>query len=418
VLIIAPVKLKAWDAKSVPCNLILLESKHPPKVYGTPRLELPGLNEGERKSMLYFLKGIWIQLQETEEHMTEAHYYHIATNGTMTQVDNQESVLEALKGGGYIWLDYYQPKKEQLELLIEPLGLHPLSIEDCIDANQIPKMDDYPKNSFILFNAFHTSDGVLSVSEVDAFLGANFLVTVSSTNSLNLSLLNNLQRNVENESENVRHGPAFLLHILLDRVVDEKFLAIEALEEKLNEGEETILSKLDGFDPSDLMHLRRDLLAVRKSLFHEREILVKICRKDSPFIPENAIYLYRDIYDHLSKFFELTESYRDLVTSLMEMYLSMLNNQMTKAANDTNIIVRRLTLITTIFMPLTLLAGIGGMSEWSMMTGAQNWRIAYPAFLLAMAVLGVLNYLILKGWEKRRERKRRAGGVRKSISSN
>ncbi|HEY5158832.1 MAG TPA: magnesium transporter CorA family protein [Anaerolineales bacterium] len=341
--------------------------------------------------------------------MTEARFYHIAKDGTLTQTASLDNALEVVKSGGYIWLDYYQPKKEDLTLLIEPLGLHPLSIEDCIDENQIPKIDDYPRNTFILFNAFHTSEGMLSVTEVDAFLGRDFLVTVSSHNSHNQSLLINIQRSVENESESARNGPAFLLHIILDQVVDEKFMAIEALEEKLNEGEEVILSNLERFDPSELMHLRRDLLAVRKSLFHEREILVKICRKDSPFIPDKAIYLYRDIYDHLSKFFELTESYRDLVTSLMEMYLSMLNNKMTKAANDTNIIVRRLTLITTIFMPLTLLAGIGGMSEWSMMTGAQNWRIAYPAFLLAMVVLGMLNYFFLNWIEKRRSMKARTG---------
>jgi magnesium transporter len=337
--------------------------------------------------------------------MTDAHYYHIAKDGILTQTASLEAALDGIKSGGYIWLDYYQPTKEDLSLLIEPLGLHPLSIEDCVDKNQIPKIDDYPRNTFILFNAFHYSQGKLLVTEVDAFLGRNFLVTVSSHNSHNQSVLKNIQRSVENESESARHGPAFLLHIILDQVVDEKFLAIEALEDKLNEGEEIILSNLERFEPSELMHLRRDLLAVRKSLFHEREILVKICRKDSPFIPDKSIYLYRDIYDHLSKFFELTESYRDLVTSLMEMYLSMLNNKMTKAANDTNIIVRRLTFITTIFMPLTLLAGIGGMSEWSMMTGPGNWRIAYPAFLLAMVVIGVVNYFLIKWIEKRRYKK-------------
>jgi magnesium transporter len=336
--------------------------------------------------------------------MPEAHFYHIAKDGTLTQTASLENALEVMKVGGYIWLDYYQPKKEELSLLIEPLGLHPLSIEDCVDENQIPKIDDYPRNTFILFNAFHYSQGTLSVTELDAFLGRNFLVTVSSHNSHEQSLLRNIQRGVENESESAKHGPAFLLHIILDQIVDEKFVAIEALEEKLNEGEEMILSNLEHFDPSELMHLRRDLLAVRKSLFHEREILVKICRKDSPFIPDKAIYHYRDIYDHLSKFFELTESYRDLVTSLMEMYLSMLNNQMAKAANETNMIVRRLTFITTIFMPLTLLAGIGGMSEWSMMTGPQNWHIAYPAFLLAMVVLGVLNFFFFKWIEKRQSK--------------
>ena len=162
-----------------------------------------------------------------------------------------------------------------------------------------------------------------------------------------------------------------------------------------------MLADVSNFNPAELVRLRRDLLSLRKSLFHEREILVKICRKDCPFISGKAIFHYRDIYDHLAKFFELTESYRDIVTSLMEMYLSMLNNQMTKAANETNQTVRRLTFITTIFMPLTLLAGIGGMSEWSMMTGPQNWKIAYPVFLLAMAVIGFVNYYLLKWLEKR-----------------
>jgi magnesium transporter len=122
---------------------------------------------------------------------------------------------------------------------------------------------------------------------------------------------------------------------------------------------------------------------------------------------EEAIFHYRDIYDHLVGFFELTESYRDIVTSLMEMYLSMLNNQMTRISNETNSTVRRLTIITTIFMPLTLLAGIGGMSEYSMMTGPHNWMIAYPAFLVVMGVIGLANYYLLN-WIDKRNRQRNA----------
>ena len=88
----------------------------------------------------------------------------------------------------------------------------------------------------------------------------------------------------------------------------------------------------------------------------------------------------------------------------MEIYLSMMNNRMALLANRTNRFVRRLTLITTIFMPLTLLAGIGGMSEWSMMTGPANWKISYPLFLLLMAVIGVVNYLLLKRYESKDNR--------------
>ena len=186
------------------------------------------------------------------------------------------------------------------------------------------------------------------------------------------------------------------MHVILDHIVDQKFVAIEALEDELDAAEEAMLADPASFNPAEMLRLRRDLLALRKSLFHEREILVKICRKDCPFISEKAIFHYRDIYDHLAKFFELTEAYRDILTSLMELYTSMLNNLMAKTSNETNATVRRLTFITTIFMPLTLLAGIGGMSEWSMMTGPANWRIAYPAFLLAMAVIGVANYYLLR----------------------
>ena len=103
--------------------------------------------------------------------------------------------------------------------------------------------------------------------------------------------------------------------------------------------------------------------------------LLRYAGFDCPFISEKAIVHYRDIYDHLAKFFELTETYREIETSLMELYTSLLNNLMTKMSNDTNNSVKRLTLITTIFMPLTLLSSIGGMSEWTMMTGPDRWKI-------------------------------------------
>ena len=276
------------------------------------------------------------------------------------------------------------------------MGLHPLSIEDCTDKNQVPKIEDFPGNTFIIFNAFSYADRKLSVDEVDMFIGEKFLITVSGYDSGARRPLRDIQRIVELDIESARQGPAFLMHVILDHIVDQKFVAIEALEDELEAAEEAMLAAPASFNPAELLRLRRDLLALRKSLFHEREILVKICRKDCPFIPDKAIFHYRDIYDHLAKFFELTETYRDIVTSLMELYMSMLNNLMAKTSNETNAAVRRLTFITTIFMPLTLLAGIGGMSEWSMMTGPANWKIAYPAFLLGMAVIGIANYYLLR----------------------
>ena len=337
--------------------------------------------------------------------MSEALFYHFSKEGKLSHVATADAVLAAAKEGGFVWLHYYQTTKEELSKLIEPFGLHPLAIEDCFDENEIPKIEDFPRSTFILFNCFEYANRELSIGEIDLFIGANFLITVSQRNSENRRLLDGIEHIVEMDIESARQGPAFLMHVILDHVVDQKFLAMEALEDELDAVEEAMLANVSAFNPAELIRLRRDLLRLRKSLFHEREILVKICRKDCPFIMEEAIFHYRDIYDHLAKFFELTESYRDIVTSLMEMYLSMLNNRMTKAANETNVTVRRLTFITTIFMPLTLLAGIGGMSEWSMMTGPQNWKIAYSAFLLAMAVFGFVNYYLLKWLEKRSRRR-------------
>ncbi|MDO8805520.1 MAG: CorA family divalent cation transporter, partial [Elusimicrobiota bacterium] len=114
---------------------------------------------------------------------------------------------------------------------------------------------------------------------------------------------------------------------------------------------------------------------------------------------------FRNSYDHIAKYFEEAEIYREVILSLTEMYLSMVNNQMSQIANRTNTTVRRLTFITTIFMPLTLLAGIGGMSEWSMMTGPANWKIAYPAFILGMAVIGALTYAVLRYMDAKLKRK-------------
>lgn len=334
--------------------------------------------------------------------MSESKFYHISRKGKFTSVATVDEALAEANNDGFMWLDYCQPKKEELSKLIGLLDLHPLSIEDCFDENQIPKIEDFPRNTFMIFNTFDYLTRNLSIGEIDMFIGENFLVTVSQRKADNHRVLDGIEHIVEADIQSAQHGPAFLMHVILDHVVDQKYLAIEALEDELDTQEETMLANVSNFKPAELFRLRRDLLNIRKSLFHEREILVKICRKDCPFISEKAIFHYRDIYDHLAKFFELTESYREIVTSLMDMYLSILNNQMTKVANQTNQTVRRLTFITTIFMPLTLLAGIGGMSEWSMMTGPANWKIAYPAFLLAMVVLGFINYGLLKWFERKK----------------
>lgn len=335
--------------------------------------------------------------------MSECNFYHITETGKLIRLASWAKALTAARRGGYAWLDYCEPTREELEVLMKPLKLHPLAIEDCTDEQQIPKIDTYPNHSFMLFNAINYSDHTLSIFEIDLFIGPNFVITVQQRGADGQPLLKGAERNVEQHAESMSKGPAYLLHAIMDQVVDQKFVEIEKIEDEMVQAEEEVLADANHFNPAVLLHLRRDLLAVRKSLYYEREILTKISRRDSPYIAESVLYRYRDIYDHLSKFFELTESFRDTVTSLMEMYLSMLNNEMARAANTTNFRVRRLTLITAIFMPLSLLAGIGGMSEYTTMTGGpENMWISYPLFMLGMVLIGFLTYRLL-GWLERRQ---------------
>ncbi len=344
--------------------------------------------------------------------MPDSRFFHVSPAGELSRIAGLSEAIARRSAGGYVWIDLYNAPREEVVALIEPFGLHPLAVEDCLDEEQVPKLEDFPSNTFILFNRFHFREGVLGLEEVDFFLGRDFLVSVSAHGSDPVAH-DRLGEAIRIEQANVGKGPDYMLHVLLDRIVDDKLAAIESLQDDLDSAEERALDRGPStFDPADLLHLRRNLLALRKSLFHEREILVKICRRDSPFISEAAVYHFRDIYDHLVKFVEVVEICREMIATLMELHLSLVNNELARVGNRTNRVVRRLTFITTIFMPLSFLAGVGGMSEWSMMTGPRNWPVAYPAFFGIMAVIGGFSYFLLKRFDRGSEKPDRARGRR------
>jgi magnesium transporter len=238
--------------------------------------------------------------------MTASGFYHFSESGLFYRVDTLDDILKAKSEGGFIWLDFYNPSKEDLTSLIKPLGIHPLSIEDSLDTSQLPKIEHFPDSTFIIFNSYIYQQGELLIDEVDIFIGRDFLITVSGVNSDGRRPLMDIPKIVGIEPKMHAEGPSFLLHIVLDYLVDEKYKAFEALEDELDEAEVKVLESINTFSAMELMKLRKSLVVMRKSLYHEREILVKISRRDCPFVSEASIYHFRDIYDHLSKFFELS----------------------------------------------------------------------------------------------------------------
>jgi len=328
--------------------------------------------------------------------MSESKFYHFPASGAFYGIPTLDEAVSTMRESGFVWFNFYKPSREELSSLVEKIGIHPLSVEDCFDEEQVPKIEYFMNNTFIIFNSFTYGGNNLFIDEINLFLGKKYLITVSGHHAEDRKPLNSIADVIEKGNTNAIAGPDFLMHNILDWIVDERYKAFDIKEDELEAAELSLLENVEKFEVVRLIVMRKNLMKLRKTLYHEREILVKICRGDCAFISDKAIVHYRDIYDHLDKFFELTETYREIETSLMELYTSLLNNLMTKMSNNTNNSVRRLTLITTVFMPLTLLAGIGGMSEWTALTGAENWKIAYSLFLLGLTVLGMVNFLIIR----------------------
>ncbi len=333
--------------------------------------------------------------------MAKENFFHISAKGEISPLGSLEEALKKIRSEGYIWLHYIDPQPEDLHALQEPLKLNGISIEDCFDMNTLPKVNEYPEHLFVTFNAYFYENCELGFIDINLFLGHKFLVSVIRQDLNKKHSLFDAETLLKLNIKNIKNNPSFLMHTILDFIVDHKYEAIEAIEDELVQIEETINVEYSKFEPLDLQRLRRFLLMLRKSLFHEREILLKICRKDFPFFSEASIIHYRNIYDHIVRLFELIEMDREIVTSLLQINLSIVNNKITESANKTNAFIRRLTLITTIFMPLTLISGIGGMSEFTMMTGAENWKFVYPGLILIMTVIGAINYYLLKKLEKK-----------------
>jgi magnesium transporter len=334
--------------------------------------------------------------------MAKANWFHFSAEGTATEALSLENVLSLKRSGGFIWCAYVSPGKDDLQPLVDSLGIHPLSIDDCFDDDHLPKIDLFPEYTGILFNDFLNGSDTVNIGEVNFFLGKDFIVSVFQEESADIHQCGAIFAELAFDTVKPVSGPARVLHAMLDRIVNNKFAAVESVGDRISEFEDIILTGEGQIDNAALHGIRQNLRVMRKSLFHEREILARICRRDSPLIRDVDLAYFSNLYDHIAKFVELVESNRETVTDLVQIQLSLTSNAMAESANRTNHSVNRLTLITTIFMPLSLIAGIGGMSEWTTFTGPENWKIAYPLLLGFMALIGVVNYIVLKRLDKKR----------------
>lgn len=283
---------------------------------------------------------------------------------------------EALPRGKRAWLRIIGHDAGVMSQLISELGVHPLVVEDILNVGQRPKVEDHEHYVFIVLDVPTLVDGAVEAPQVSLLLLENLLVTVEERASDLFALVE--QRLRLGQGKIRRKGVDYLAYTLVDAGVDHFFPVLDALGEAIEEVEDALLEGSDGTVLWRIHELKRDILQLRKGAWPLREAAGALARLESPLVDqENRIWL-RDVYDHTVQVIDIVESFRDMLASLVDLHLSSASNRM-------NAIMKVLTIIATIFIPLTFIAGVYGMNFANM--PELRWRWGYPGVLVLMAVL-------------------------------
>lgn len=275
-------------------------------------------------------------------------------------------------------------------------GLHPLALEDVVNTGQRPKADSYDEQLFVVMNLPTVNDDeTLTTEQVSLFLGEDFLISFHRGESLPFEPV--MQR-LRKHSGRIRERKAdYLLYTLLDVIIDRGFPVMEYYSEIIEDLEEELLESPQKGTLERIHQLKRDLLILRRMLWPQREVLNTLLRDEQTHLQESTRPYLRDCYDHTIHIIDLIEVFREMTASMMDLYLSSLSHRM-------NEVMKVLTVIATIFIPLTFIAGVYGMnfnhptSPWAM--PELLWYYGYPLLWVVMLLIaaGMIAYFKRRGW--------------------
>ena len=272
--------------------------------------------------------------------------------------------------GGVLWVNILDPEASQSGvaegILRDVFKFHPLAVEDALKETQIPKVDDWGDYLYIVFQSIKFDPGSehIGLPELDIFLGKNYLVTYQNEP---LAFLDQDRRNIERDPVNrLMRGADHLLYHILDMAVAEYFPAIEALDDAIDLVQEEVFKNPSPRTLQAIFRVKRSTLRMHRTLSPQREVLNRLARDSyDPISQDHRVY-FRDVYDHTVRVHDLTESLRELISGALDTYLSAISNR-------TNDIMKRLTLVTVMFLPMTFLTGFFGMNFFGETLAFESW---------------------------------------------
>ena len=261
-----------------------------------------------------------------------------------------------LKAGSQvtIWADLVAPTPEEGRLLSEIFHFHPLAVEDALSEIHHPKIELYDGYLYLILHGidFQEEEHWFATRDVDFFLGPNYLVTVHDGHSRSIT---NVRALCDKHDRVLAGGPAALLHRIVDSMVDNYRPEIESLEEHMNGLEDQAILGRRSDLVRDILALKRDLASLRRVVIPQRDAVGRLARREFATINDEMTYRFRDVYDHLVRLSDEATLLQDRVTGILEAHLSTISNRL-------NLVMKVLTVMSTIFLPLTVLTGMWGMN--------------------------------------------------------
>jgi magnesium transporter len=293
---------------------------------------------------------------------------------------------------GVLWVDITGPAADDVRVMREVFGFHPLAIEDTQKQAQRPKLEEYPGYFFMTLHALRPpapQRAPVALQEIDLFFGPRYVVTVHPHA---VPAIDEARQRLAKAAPALRPHTDFVLYTIVDTAVDTYFPVIDRIDQSLDRAADQLFRHPRPQDLDHLLALKRSLLQIRRVATPLRDIFNILMRRDVALVrPETLVY-FRDVYDHLLRITDLIDTHRDLLTGAVEVYMSVVSNRL-------NEVMKILTVITALFAPLAVITGIYGMN-FERAAPPFAWPYGFAAVLAAMAVVVALMLALFRrrGW--------------------